>query len=136
MKTFVLRLQDATHGEEFSDVTCFAGEDSSGSFSILANHARFITALTIGLGRFRLGDEHWKYLAVPGAVLYFDRNVLTLSTRRYLLDDNCLKVSDALEQQLLSEEEKLHGMKESLHRMEDEFLKRMWELSRRGGPGL
>jgi F-type H+-transporting ATPase subunit epsilon len=100
--TFILRLQDATRAEEITGVASFVGEDASGSFGILAGHTRMLTALIIGLARFRIGDA-WRYLAVPGAVLYFQDNVLTLSTRRYLLDDDYMRISQSLQQQLLAE---------------------------------
>jgi F-type H+-transporting ATPase subunit epsilon len=132
MKSFILRLQDATQSEEIAGVTSFVGEDASGGFGILAGHARMMTALIIGLARFRIDDGTWRYLAVPGAVLYFHENVLTLSTRRYLLDDDYMHISLALRQQLLTEEEKLHTMKESLHHMEEGVLKRLWEMGRKG----
>jgi F-type H+-transporting ATPase subunit epsilon len=132
MKTFTLVLHDATRSEEIKQVTSFVGEDRSGSFGILPGHARMMTSLIIGLARFRIGEGSWKYLAVPGAVLYFHDNELTLSTRRYLLDDDYMRISQALAQQLIAEEEQLHAMKESLHRMEEEVLKRLWEMSRMG----
>ncbi|MBE9486851.1 MAG: hypothetical protein KAT62_08400 [Desulfuromonadales bacterium] len=132
MKSFILRLQDASHAEEIAGTTSFVGEDTSGSFGVLAGHARMMTSLIIGLARFRVGNNAWQYLALPGAVLYFHDNVLTLSTRRYLLDDNYMRISQALQQQLLAEEEKLHTMKESLHHMEEEVLKRLWEIGRKG----
>lgn len=131
MSTFVLKLQDATSSQEVANVSSFVGEDNSGSFSILAHHARFITTLTVGLGRFRIGADHWQYLALPGAVLYFENNLLTLSTRHYLLDDDYRRISAALQQELLNEEDSLRTMKLSLRRLEDEFLKRMWEMGRR-----
>ena len=132
MKSFTLRLQDASHAEEIAGTTSFVGEDTSGSFGVLAGHTRTMTSLIIGLARFRVGNNAWQYLALPGAVLYFHDNVLTLSTRRYLLDDNYMRISQALQQQLLAEEEKLHTMKESLHHMEEEVLKRLWEIGRKG----
>jgi F-type H+-transporting ATPase subunit epsilon len=132
VRTFTLRLQDATHAQQIDGVTSFVGEDASGSFGILAGHARLIAALVIGLARFRVGEQPWTYLALPGAVLYFDQEVLTLSTRRYLIDDDYRRVSQALQQQLLIEEEGLHSMKESLHRMEEEVLRHLWEMSREG----
>jgi len=132
MKTFRLVLHDATRSEEIKEVTSFVGEDMSGSFGILAGHARMVTSLIIGLARFRVGEDSWKYLALPGAVLYFHDNVLTLSTRRYLVDDDYMRISQALKQQLVAEEEQLHTMKESLHHMEEEVLKRLWEMSRMG----
>lgn len=134
MKSYTLRLQDATRAEEIEEVTSFVGEDASGSFGILAGHARMMTTLITGLARFRSGEGNWKYLALPGAVLYFHDDKLTLSTRRYLLDDDYMRISQALQQQLLTEEEKLYGMKESLHHMEEDVLKRLWNMGRQG-PG-
>lgn len=136
MKPFTLQLQDSSHREVIENVTGFVGEDSSGSFSLLADHARFVTVLSIGLARFRIGDSQWRYLAVPGGVLYFHNNCLTLSCRRYLVDDDYHRISDALQQRLLAEEDELHAMKESLQQLEDEFLRRMWEVSQRGGSPL
>jgi F-type H+-transporting ATPase subunit epsilon len=132
MKSFTLQLQDATHSEKIVGVTSFVGEDPSGNFGILAGHARMMTSLIIGLARFRVGEGAWQYLAVPGAVLYFHDNVLTLSTRHYLRDNDYKGISQALRQQLLAEEEELYAMKESLHRMEQEVLKRLWETTRKG----
>jgi F-type H+-transporting ATPase subunit epsilon len=129
--SFTLRLQDATRAEEITGVASFVGEDASGSFGILAGHARMLTALVTGLARFRVSPDNWQYLAVPGALLYFQDNVLTLSTRRYLLDTDYTRISQALQQQLLAEEEKLHAMTTSLHRMEEAMLKRLWDMGRR-----
>lgn len=132
MKSFTLKLQDAFRAEEIPGVTSFVGADCSGSFGILAGHARMMTALTIGLSRFRIGADPWKYLAMPGAVLYFHENVLTLNTQRFLLDDDYMRISETLEHQLLAEEESLRTMKESLHRMEVQVLRRLWETGRKG----
>ena len=132
MKTFTLRLQDASQAEEIAGVTSFVGEDASGSFGILAGHARMMTSLIIGLARFRIGEDNFTYLAAPAAVLYFNNDLLTLSTRHYLLDNDYMRISQALQQQLLAEEEKLHAMKESLHHMEEEVLKRLWGMGRKG----
>jgi F-type H+-transporting ATPase subunit epsilon len=133
VNAFTLKLQDATRSEEINDVTSFVGEDVSGSFGILAGHARMMTTLVTGLARFCIGENSWQYLALPGAVLYFHENVLTLSTRRYVLDNDYMRISQTLKQQLLEEEENLHAMKKSLHNMEEEVLKRLWEMYRREG---
>ncbi len=131
MNSFSLVLQDATHSERFDGVSSFVGEDASGSFGIQANHARLMAVLVFGLARFRIGQTHWQYLALPGAVLYFENNILTLNTRRFLRDDDYRRISTALQQQLVAEEENLRGVKESLHRMEQEVLRRLWEMSRK-----
>jgi len=133
MKTFSLLLQDAVHVEQIEGVSAFVGEDASGSFGLMANHARMMTALVTGLARFRLGEDDWQYLAMPGAVLYFCDNTLTLCTRHYLRDRDYLRISAALREQVLAEEEKLHATRESLRRMEESLLKRLWDIGRGGG---
>jgi len=133
MKSFTLLLQDSAHSERISGVHAFVGEDASGSFGILANHSRMMTSLVIGLARFRTDESSWQYLAMPGAILYCNDNVVTLSTRRYLRDDDYTRISTALQEQLLAEEEQLHATRESLRRMEESLLKRLWELGYQGG---
>ena len=133
MKTFSLLLQDATHAEKIEDVSSFVGEDISGSFGILADHTRMMTTLVMGLARYRIGEEPWQYLAQPGAVLYFQNNLLTISTRHYFRDQDYMRISSALQQKLLSEEEELQSVKHSLQHMEEEILKHMWELRRYEG---
>ncbi len=130
MKTFKLLLQDATHAERINDVASFVGEDTSGSFGILAGHARLMTSLLFGLARFRIQEKPWQYLALPGAVLYFKDNELSISTRRYLIDDNYERISTALQEQFVTEETELLVMKKSLHQMEEQLLKRLWETGR------
>jgi F-type H+-transporting ATPase subunit epsilon len=133
MSTFTLVAQDASGTQTFSGVASFVGEDASGSFGVMAGHARLITTLVMGLARFRIGDGPWRYLALPGGVLYFAANTLTLATRRILLGDDYTQISAALERQLLAEEEALRGIKSSLHRMEEEILRRIWEADRQRG---
>lgn len=90
-----------------------------------------ITSLVVGLARFRGSEAVWSYVALPGAILRFEDNVLTLSTRRCLVGNDYTRISAALREQLLAEEQKLHAMKESLRRMEEEIFRRLWEMGRR-----
>ena len=131
MKSFELVVQDATHAESYNKVNSFVGEDASGSFGIQANHARFMTSLVMGLSRFRTGNNDWQYIATPGALVYFHNNQLKLLTRHFLLDTDYMRISHALQQQLLEEESRLAAQKQSLRRMEEEVLKRLWEVSRK-----
>jgi len=131
MNLFVLNLFDATHEQRITGISSFVGEDASGSFGIQPNHARFMTTLVFGLARFRLGTEDWQYLALPGAVVYFNNNELTISTRLFLIDTDIERISTLLEQQLIAEEENLLATRESLHRMEQAMLKRMLTLKRK-----
>lgn len=129
MKSFVLMLRDATSVTRIDQLASFVGEDASGSFGILPGHVRFMTCLEIGLARFRRLHEEWQYLAMPGAVLYFEDDVLNLSTRRYILDHDYQRITAALTERLLAEEESLREVKRNLKRLEQEVLKRLWHPS-------
>ncbi len=132
VSVFSLLLQDATRNEEIADTLSFVGRDGSGSFGLMAGHADFMTCLEVGLARFRTRDRGWRYLALPGGVLTFSGNRLTLSTRHYLIDDDYHRISEAVSQQLLAEEEALKATRQNLRLMEQAVLKRLWESARRG----
>jgi F-type H+-transporting ATPase subunit epsilon len=133
MNSFVLNLFDASNDLRIDGVTSFVGMDASGSFGIQANHARFMTTLVFGLARFRQQENELQYLALPGGVLYFKNNELTVSTRHFLVDTDLERISALLDQQLIIEEENLQATRQSLHRMEQALLKRMVSLQRKSG---
>lgn len=133
VNTFELNLFDATCEQRFSNVTSFVGNDASGCFGIQAQHARFMTTLAFGLARFCLNTGEWQYLALPGAVAYFNHNVLTLSTRHFLINTDLERISVLLQQQLVVEETELRATRDSLQRMEQAMLQRMWALKRKSG---
>ncbi len=130
MNSFTLILRDAASTKHIEEVVSFVGEDASGSFGILAGHAHFMTCLGLGLARFRSRDEDWQYLALPGGVLVFQDNILSVCARRYFLDADYGRITDALTRQLLAEEESLREVKKSLAQLEQEVLKRLWKLDR------
>jgi F-type H+-transporting ATPase subunit epsilon len=131
MSGFTLQLYDSRQNTRIDGVTSFVGEDASGSFGILPGHARMMTNLVFGMARFhRAETDDWQYLAMPGAVLYFVDNTLSLATRHYLIDEDYERISRRLADELLAEEEELHELRESLKRMEEAMLKRMWEMGR------
>jgi F-type H+-transporting ATPase subunit epsilon len=136
VSTFVLQLQDALHHELVDAVESFVGRDASGSFGLLAGHERFMTNLGFGLARFRRAGAGWEYLALPGALVYFKDNVLTLSTRRYLRDFNYGRISGLLLDRLAAEEQELSAIQQSLQQLEGEMLRRLWELTRKGEGAL
>lgn len=131
MTVFSIHLFDANHTQQIDGVASFVGEDASGSFGILPNHSRFMTTLVYGLSRFKTINQSWQYIAVPGAVLYFNDNKLTISTRHFLIDDDFEHISAQLHEQLLAEEDNLRTIKESLHLMENEMLKRLWNVRKK-----
>jgi len=128
VNTFTLQLQDATHAETVAGVISFVAEDDSGSFGIQAGHARIMASLPFGLARFRTGERGWQYLALPGALLYFRDDVLTVSTRHFVLDDDYERISAVVREKLQAEEAELKSLKRSMRRMEEEALRRMWQL--------
>lgn len=132
MSVFALHLCGAGRYERVEGVEAFVGVDASGSFGILAGHAPLVTCLRFGLARYRLAGGPWRHLAVPGAVLRFAGGALTVAARRYLTDDDPGRIGAALEEVLLKEEAELHEVRESLKRMEEAMLKRLWDLKRAG----
>lgn len=128
-----MHVQSATQYEHIEGVTSFVGEDESGSFGIRACHERMTTALSYGLARYQSQQGSWRYLAFPGGILYFVNNELYISTRRFLHDADYERISAGLLEQLLKEEEALRTIKESLHHLEQEMFRRLWQMGRRGG---
>lgn len=128
MKGFTLDLRDTGKAERIGGVTSFVGEDATGSFGILPGHARFMTVLGFGLARFRIEAGPWQYLALPGALLYFVEDRMQITTRHYLKDADYARISRRLEEQMAAEERDLKAVKHSLRRLEEELLRRMWQL--------
>ena len=134
MSSFTLQLHSATKSERIDELSSFVGEDGSGSFGLLPGHTRMMTSLAFGLARFRTHTGRWQYLALPGALLYFLDNALSISTEHYMISDNYEQICAALEQQVVREETEQLAAKKSLHQMEQELLKRLWESSRDRNP--
>jgi F-type H+-transporting ATPase subunit epsilon len=130
MNTFILHLQSATEYDRIEGVTSLVGQDASGAFGIMPKHERMLSLLTFGLVRFRVGEESWQYLAVPGALLYCLDNQLFLNTRRFVRGDDYEAVRATLQKQFRTEEKELKDMKQSLRRLEQEMFKRLLEMHR------
>ena len=130
MNAFTVVLESAQQCEQLDDITGFVGEDTSGSFGLMAGHARFVTTLVFGLARLHHLDGRVEYLAFPGAVAYFAENRLTLTSRRYLRGEDYLQISTQLREELLQEERNLAEVKHSLVEMERAMLLRLWRMAR------
>lgn len=130
MKTFRLHLMSPAKSEWISDLIRFTGHDDAGSFGIMANAARRITVLAFGLAHFETSDGRLEYLAMPGGVLYFVNNKLLIATTHYIRATGLDEVSEALDQQLRKEEESLRDVRKSLQHLDEQMLKRLYELQR------
>ena len=129
--SFSLHLHSAARSERIDGVTSFIGQDESGSFGILPGRAPFMTILGYGLARFRIANEAWQFLACPGAVLTFGEGRLAVNTRRYLRNDSYDEIAEQIESQLADEERSLQAVKDNLQKLEQELIRRLYELNRR-----
>ncbi|MDG6773827.1 hypothetical protein QCB45_05745 [Thiomicrorhabdus sp. ZW0627] len=132
MRHFSLVIQSPGQRQVFDEVRSFVGEDPTGSFGILSGHIRMMTSLVMGLSRFQVEGEDWRYVATPGALLYFVDDTLTLTTRRFAVDADYTKISHVLHEKMQKEEVLLSRQKHSFRRMEEEVLKRLWEMNTPG----
>jgi F-type H+-transporting ATPase subunit epsilon len=130
MKTFRLHLMSPRHAEWVPEVVRFSGLDASGSFGILANAARRITVLVFGLAHFQNADGTVEYLALPGGLLYFVANELRITTTNFVRSPHLEEISAALDRQLRQEEESLREIKRSVHRLDEEIMKRLYQMKR------
>jgi F-type H+-transporting ATPase subunit epsilon len=133
VNTFTLHLHSLTTAEVVSGVRSLVARDASGSFGIQAGHEHFMTTLEFGLARYCIEDD-WEYLALPGGILRTTGKEVWLFTRRYLRDRDYRRLGDVLERQLRTEEEALRTTRTSLRQMEQNLLRRLWELERLGQP--
>lgn len=131
MQTFSLHLQSTEQNERLDDIASFVGGDASGKFGILANHARMMTCLNFGLCQFKNRNEMIEYLALPGGVLYFNKNILTINTQYYLRDTDYNKLENALNQLIQKKESSIKNINEALNHIDETILKRIWELNRK-----
>ena len=130
MTTMTLHVRHSSDHVRFDGLTSFVGEDATGSFGILPNHARMMTALVAGLSRFRIGENEWHYLALPGGILSTAGCELTICTRRFLHDTDFQRMGTLLAELQRADQETLGGIRDSLHRLEEEMLRRLREIER------
>ncbi|WP_374089826.1 F0F1 ATP synthase subunit epsilon [Methylomicrobium lacus] len=134
MKTFDLTLIDTLELTRFEKVRQFIAADEGGSFGILAGHAHTVALLRYGLARFCDDSGHWRYLAMPGGVLRFADNRLTVTTVRYFLGTDPDAICADLEEAMQQTDSEVHRARAALSEIEHSLVKRLAELShqRRG----
>jgi len=129
MKTFGLTLIDTAEIARFEQVVEFIAADSDGSFGILAGHVHAVALLRYGLARFRDDKDIWRYLALPGGVLRFADNRLTVTTVRYFLGTDRDRICADLEAAMQQTDSELHRSRAALSEIEHSLVKRLAELS-------
>ncbi len=136
MKSFVLTLLDTRGFERFDNVTHFIGADAEGSFGILAGHIHTVLLLRYGLARFCDHAGVWRYLTLPGGVLRFAENRLTVTTVRYFLGDDRELICQQLADEMARADSEVHTARATLSEIERSLVRRLAELSGHGGSGM
>ena len=131
MNCFALHLHDSHGGDRFDDVVQFIAADGSGSFGILAGHARMLAVLRYGLARFVDSAGRWHFLSLPGGVMSFADNRLTLATVRYFLGDERAGICRQLEDEMARLDSDVHSSRATLTEIEHALLRRLGEMSGR-----
>jgi len=129
MKVFAVHLLHSGGAERFEDIVQFIGADGSGSFGLLAGHVRMVAVLRYGLARFVDSTGRWRYLALPGGVLSFADNRLTLATARYFLGEDSAGICRQLEDEMARSDSDLHTARAALNEIEHALVRRLGELS-------
>jgi F-type H+-transporting ATPase subunit epsilon len=131
MNHFALHLHDSHGADRFDDVVQFIAADGSGSFGILAGHARMLAVLRYGLARFVDSAGRWHFLSLPGGVISFADNRLTLATVRYFLGDERASICRQLEDEMARLDSDVHTSRATLTEIEHALLRRLGEMSGR-----
>ncbi|MBE2259826.1 MAG: F0F1 ATP synthase subunit epsilon [Candidatus Accumulibacter sp.] len=131
MNGFALHLHDSHGSDHFDDVVQFIAADGSGSFGVLAGHARMVAVLRYGLARFVDGHGHWRYLALPGGVLNCTGGRVSLATVRYFLGDERATICRQLADEMARTDSDVHTSRTTLTEIEHALLRRLGDLSGR-----
>ena len=135
MNSFALALLDSRGRHDFAEVMQFIAADQSGSFGVLAGHAHFVAVLRYGLARFCDSAGDWRYLALPGGVLRFCDNRLTVTTVRYFLGTESGLLCQQLAAEMAQNDSEVHAAQATLAEIEHSLIRRLADLSKVGGGG-
>lgn len=125
MSVFRLELVSEEGQESIDRIVSFVGADESGSFGILANREPLITILSWGLCCFTTADGARQYVGMPGGVLSFAGGVLHIATPRYIRAAESQALLTQLDESMRTEEEDRRHLREVLHNLDREFLRRL-----------
>lgn len=133
MSTFGLALLDS-HGENrFARVRQFVGADASGVFGILPGHGAMVAVLRYGLARFLDDTGAWHYAALPGGVLRFSNNALSIMAVRYFLGDEPGALVDHLASEMARDDSELSTARQTLAKIDRSLLRRLADMDSQGG---
>lgn len=128
MTAFSLVLQSPVQTQRIEGVRSLVARDRSGSFGVLAGHARMITLAQPGLLRLLRGSNGWEYAAHAGGLLYALGSEVFLCTSRFLTGTDYNGLRGTLEGELRAERESLKIQRSNVARIEEEMMRRLWRL--------
>jgi F-type H+-transporting ATPase subunit epsilon len=129
MTTFTVTLLDGRGAERFESITGFVAADASGSFGLLAGHAKMVSVLRYGLARFVDNAGNWRYIALPGGVLRFADNQLQVSTVRYFLGEERSRIVEQLAGAMARVDSDVRTARATLDEIEHSLMRRLIELT-------
>jgi F-type H+-transporting ATPase subunit epsilon len=129
MNSFSLNLLDSRGVAVFDGITQFIGADANGGFGILAGHAHTVVLLRYGLARFCDQTGNWRYLALPGGVLRFANNQLSVTTVLYFLGADRGLLCEQLADEMARTDSEVHTARATLSEIERSLVRRLADLS-------
>ena len=91
-----------------------------------------VAVLRYGLLRFLNGTGVWHYAALPGGVLRFADNSLSIVASRFFLGNERAVLVDKLAAEMAREDSDIHSARATLAQIERTLMRRLGELSERG----
>ena len=133
MGTSRLRLISPTRLEQIDEIVSFVGRDASGSFGILANAFRRITALSFGVATLRKRTDQLNTWLFPGGFFISWRMSSGLQPPALFAARRWKKSLRRWIGIVRMEEENIREIKQSLHHLDEEILRRLSTIGRRVG---
>lgn len=131
MRTFPLTLLDSRGSDRFAQVCQFIGADGSGAFGVLAGHEALVAVLRYGLARFEDAGG-WHYAAIPGGILHFRDNALSVVTVRYFLGVNADELAERLTQEMARDDSELVAARQTLAKIDRTLVRRLSTIGLHG----
>lgn len=132
MRTFVVEIAGAQRIERIDDAVAFGGRDASGAFTLLAGHARFVTALARGIARIALRDGPPRWFAFDGGALRFAGNRLAIGTPRWFDGPEHRALGEAFAAEIERADAAERRMREHVAHLEEALNRRLWRAVREG----
>lgn len=127
-RQFAVTLLDSHGVDHFDAVTRFVAADNNGSFGLLPGHTHLVALLRYGLARFIDSSGANHYVALPGGVLRFKDNQLTVTCMRYFLGDQRDDICECLTTALAKTDSEIHTVRARMTEIEHSLVRRLAEL--------